>query len=373
MTSPVNNTKKPRRVSFAAPNSPNTAKPKTHHHPHPRPHPDPQPKSTHEPTVNDETRSPPPPPQTRSEPSNARPPPPKTTAPEADILAGAFTHTVTNTPHGLVIDGVLQPRGPTAHSQLRDTHPFHNGTYNPSIPSFYQNSAQPHQVNMSTVGAGMMPDPYAAHYQPPVPDTTHGPFEYTYTPRTDAAGPQYMMMNGGGGGGPPFCAPPAFPYQQPQPGMATAPIPMMAVGGQPPFVQAHPMQPPMVNYQPGIIPPMAYAQGPGGPPYMTAGMAQPTPPITPPGAYVMSGGNGGYEMGKTKAEVDAENQYAAQHNQMNEPQSMKPADDDVSRMYWCRELDGQWIPRSRFSLDRMGNFRWYVTANGVFYAKMLPE
>lgn len=155
--------------------------------------------------------------------------------------------------------------------------------------------------------------------------------------------------------------------------MATAPIPMMAVGGQPPFVQAHPMQPPMVNYQPGIIPPMAYAQGPGGPPYMTAGMAQPTPPITPPGAYVMSGGNGGYEMGKTKAEVDAENQYAAQHNQMNEPQSMKPADDDVSRMYWCRELDGQWIPRSRFSLDRMGNFRWYVTANGVFYAKMLPE
>lgn len=236
MTSPVNNTKKPRRVSFAAPNSPNTAKPKTHHHPHPRPHPDPQPKSTHEPTVNDETRSPPPPPQTRSEPSNARPPPPKTTAPEADILAGAFTHTVTNTPHGLVIDGVLQPRGPTAHSQLRDTHPFHNGTYNPSIPSFYQNSAQPHQVNMSTVGAGMMPDPYAAHYQPPVPDTTHGPFEYTYTPRTDAAGPQYMMMNGGGGGGPPFCAPPAFPYQQVQP---QTPLPMYT--------------PPLVYGMPGTI------------------------------------------------------------------------------------------------------------------------
>lgn len=155
--------------------------------------------------------------------------------------------------------------------------------------------------------------------------------------------------------------------------MATAPIPMMAAGGQPPFMQAHPMQPPMVNYQPGLMPPMAYAPGPGGPAYMAAGMGQYNPPITPPGACVMGDGIGGFEMGKTKGEVDAENQYAAQHNQMNEPQSMKPADDDVSRMYWCRELDGQWISRSRFSLDRMGNFRWYVTANGVFYAKMLPE
>lgn len=231
MTSPGNDTKKTRRVSFAAPNSPNTAKPKTHHHHHPppNPHPDPQPNSTHQPAVNDETR-PPSPPKTRPEPSDACPPPP-TAAPEADILAGAFTHTVTNTPHGLVIDGVLQPRGPTSHSQLRDAPPFHNGIYNnQSIPSFFHNTGQPHQANMSTVGAGMMPDPYAAHYQPPVPDTTHGPFEYTYVPRPDAAGPQYMMMNGGGGGGgPPFCAPYNFPCQQVQPQtfLPTYPPPVM--------------------------------------------------------------------------------------------------------------------------------------------------
>ncbi|KAJ8122628.1 hypothetical protein ONZ43_g1222 [Nemania bipapillata] len=227
---------------------------------------------------------------------------------------------------------------------------------------------------MSSVAAGLMPDPNAAHYQPPVPDTAHGPFEYTYVPRTDAAGPQYMMANGVPAGGPPFYAPgPSFPYQQPQPGMATAPIPMVGAGCQPPFMQPHPMQAPTINYQPGAMPPMVYPAVPGGPAYMATGIGQPTPPITPPGPLFVSGGNGGLEMGKTKNELDAETQYNALHNQMNEPQGIKPADDDVSRMYWCRELDGQWTSRNRYSLDRMGNFRWYVTENGVFYAKMLPE
>lgn len=156
--------------------------------------------------------------------------------------------------------------------------------------------------------------------------------------------------------------------------MATAPIPMMAPGyQQQPYMQGHPMQAPAVNYQPGLAPPMGYAPGTGGPAHLTAGIAQPTPPITPPGAYFVGGGNGGFEMGKTKIELDAETQYNALHNQMNEPQGIKPADDDVSRMYWCRELDGQWTSRNRYSLDRMGNFRWYVTENGVFYAKMLPD
>jgi hypothetical protein len=106
---------------------------------------------------------------------------------------------------------------------------------------------------------------------------------------------------------------------------------------------------------------------------MTAGYGQPTPPITPPAAAFTGGGNPGFEMGKTKSEIEAENQANAVHNQVNEPQEMKPADDDPSRMYWARELDGNWTTRNRFSLDQMGNFRWYVLENGVFYAKMLPE
>lgn len=155
--------------------------------------------------------------------------------------------------------------------------------------------------------------------------------------------------------------------------MATAPIPVMVQGCQPPPMQGYPMQAATVNVQPGAVPAMACAPMPGvppaGPAYMAAGVGQPAP-FAPPGPGLVGGG---IEMGKTKAEVDAENQSSALHNQMNEPQDIKPADDDPSRMYWCREHDGEWIPRARFALDRMGNFRWYVTENGVFYAKMLIE
>ncbi|GAW11122.1 hypothetical protein ANO14919_004620 [Xylariales sp. No.14919] len=377
MSSPENHPKKTRRVSFAVSNSPNT----------PNPRPGPPSNSTPKAAINDGSinndgnnipraahRAGPRP---RSPPSNIRPP---SRASPLDHFAGVPTHTVTNTPHGLVIDGVLQPRGPTAHSHLGASHlggpqpqsqPFPNVTYNPSIPPYINNTAQPCQVNMSSVGAGLMPDPNAVHYQPPVPDTTNGPFQYTYVPRSD---PQYMMANGAAAGGNPgFYAPGAFPYQQAQPGMATAPIPMMAPGSQMPPMQATYMPGAAANFPPGLMPPMNCGAVPNGPAYVATGAGQPTPPITPPGVFFPGGGYGGVEMGKTKAEVDAENQYNALHNQMNEPQSIKPADDDISRMYWCRELDGQWISRSRFSLDRMGNFRWYVTENGVFYAKMLPE
>ncbi|KAI0436083.1 hypothetical protein F4803DRAFT_573022 [Xylaria telfairii] len=352
MHSPDAQTKRPRRVSFASPNSPSTTKPA----------PNLQPNLKSKSATNHNTG---PAPCLRPSSSNSRPIS-QATGPAIDNLAGIFTHTVTNTPQGLVVDGVLRPRGAT-HSDLRDTlpQPFPNS----SIPPYFHTTAQP-QVNMSTVGAGLMPNPYAAHYQPPVPDTTNGPFQHTYVPRTDAYGPQYMMPNGfAAPSGPPFYAPPAFPYQQPQPGITTAPIPLMASGPQPPFMQPHPMQGPPINFQPGPMPPMAV---PGGPAYVANGIGS-TPPMTPPTPYFGGGNLGGFEMGKTKNELDAENRYNAQHNQMNEPQGIKPADDDISRMYWCRELDGQWVSRSRFSLDRMGNFRWYVSPDGVFYAKMLVE
>ncbi|KAI1429337.1 hypothetical protein F5Y12DRAFT_710244 [Xylaria sp. FL1777] len=400
MSSLGKNTRRPRRVSFAEFSSPTIDKAPGHFSPRPN--------STPKPAVNnDSNNSRCPTPQPHSPPSDTCP---TSQTPAPDPLAALFTHSVTNTPEGLVIDGVLRRRGPTVHSDLRDPLPQFQPF--PGYPPYHNNTGQPHQVNMSTVGAGIMPDPNAVHYQPPVPDTTNGPFQYTYVPRSD---PQYMMANGVAAGGyPGFFAPGAFPYQQvqpqnplpmytpavpqvfgvgymnaslirtahrrrAQPGMATAPIPMMAPGPQmPPMppMQTPYMQCPPVSFQPGFAPPMHCAAAPSGPAFVATGIGQPTPPVTP-GVYFpggnMGGGGGGVEMGKTKTEIEAENQYNAMHNQMNEPQSMKPADDDNSRMYWCRELDGQWTSRSRFSLDRMGNFRWYVTENGVFYAKMLPD
>ncbi|GAP87407.1 hypothetical protein SAMD00023353_2601560 [Rosellinia necatrix] len=382
---PPENTKKARRVSFAVPNSSNTAKTRLGA----------QPKSSSKATVDDDndggsssnnSNDTHPAPSQVSPASISASPARQTTSVPIDDPAGIFTHTVTNTPHGLVIDGVLRPRGPAPHSNPRDVHSqYHpqyqsqpNWAYNQPLLSNFQQPVQPPQPNMSTVGAGLMPDPNAVHYQPPVPDTTHGPFQHTYVPRADTAGPQYMMANGAPpAGGPQFYAPSVFPYQQPQPGIATAPIPMVPPGHQPPPfmqgppMQAYPMQGPAMNVQPGLVPAMACAPQPGGPAYMATGIGQPPPA----NSFFVSGPGGvsGIEMGKTKTEIDAETQCNAMRNQMNEPQNAKPSDDDISRMYWCRELDGQWVSRSRYSLDRMGNFRWYITDNGVFYAKMLPE
>ncbi|KAK5627738.1 hypothetical protein RRF57_003453 [Xylaria bambusicola] len=370
MSSQGDNIKKQRRVSFAAPDSPIPTTARPDHRPR---------STTPKPAINNNNTRPPPP-----APSTPRTTGPSSRAPRPDPLAGLPTHTVANTPQGLVIDGVPQPRGPTGHSKpcFPQVHPQPF----PNFPFSY-NPAQSHQVNMSTVAAGVTPDPNAVHFQPPVPDTTYGPYEYTYVPRSD---PPFAMVNGGPACSQPgFYAPGAVPYQQVQPqafmpacmpagpgvqpGMATAPIPMMAPGCQMP-----PMQPPQMpgcapGFQPGFMPPMACGPPPVGPTYVAAGIGQPTPPITPTGMPFPATTMGGIELGKTKNEVDMENQYKALNNQMNEPQSMKPADDDRSRMYWCRELDGQWTSRSRYSLDRMGNFRWYVTENGIFYAKMLPE
>ncbi|KAI2642565.1 hypothetical protein GGS21DRAFT_178746 [Xylaria nigripes] len=278
--------------------------------------------------------------------------------PAHNSFSNLFSHTVTNTPQGLIIDGVLHPRGPAAHSDPND--------YSTSYPVYPFNTPYPNQPTMSTVGAGMMPNPNTAHYQPPVPDTTNGPFQYTYVPRTDQPCQGNMYPNGvPPPGGPAFFVPGPAPFPQAQPGVATAGIPIVPPGTQPPM----PGQP--INVQPGFVPPMNCAGAPF--PAAVPGFAQPTPPVTPPGTYFVSGAHGGYEMGKTKSEVDAENRRQALSNQMYEPQGIKPADDDISRMYWTRELDGHWIPRSRCSLDTSGNFRWYVTENGVFYAVILRD
>lgn len=61
--------------------------------------------------------------------------------------------------------------------------------------------------------------------------------------------------------------------------------------------------------------------------------------------------------------------------ELNEPQDFKPADDNPSRMYMVRQLDGQYIQMPRATIDSFGKngARWYCTDDGVFYAVRLEE
>lgn len=97
-----------------------------------------------------------------------------------------------------------------------------------------------------------------------------------------------------------------------------------------------------------------------------------------PGMFVQ--GNGGVHpepacgIGRTGAEYTAEQMDMAYANKSFEPQDFKPADDTPSRMYMCRELDGVWTMRSRFSIDRMAKeWRWHMAPEGYFYAVRLSN
>ncbi|KAI0603416.1 hypothetical protein F4775DRAFT_533606 [Biscogniauxia sp. FL1348] len=219
---------------------------------------------------------------------------------------------------------------------------------------------------MASVNSGVMPNGQAQHFQPQVPDTTNGPYQHIYYPRHDSQGSPVVMINGtpmvqvvGG----------HVPIQQAQGGIATAPIPMIVQGQQSPvYIQGQAMpcfsQPAQTMAQPGMVPAMAYPQAGGSAPGMIPGNGAPGAPPFPP--EIMG-------IGKTGNEFQAEQALAAQSNQVLEPQDMKPSDDDPSRMYYCRELDGAWIQRNRYSIDRMGDFRWFVWPNGVFYAVRLDN
>ncbi|KAI1502261.1 hypothetical protein F5X99DRAFT_427401 [Biscogniauxia marginata] len=366
-----------------------------------------------------------------------------TTDPTYQRPGPGFPHQVTNLPGGLfdTRDSLRQPQPPPQFFPV----PGFPAQANPSIPSTTYPllfTASTQLPTMATVGSGVMPNAQAQHFQPQVPDTTHGPYVHTYYPRHDGMPNGAPVQNGppmfqAMGGPVPIqqvatipqtqplvgfqivqyfvpqpttifqgTAPPQMIYylvnnasqlQSPAPkpgatdarpsalpssdehvqgGMATAPIPMMAPGQpQPVYIQGQPMsfanQPPQmmahpghVMSQPGTVPAMAYPQACGG------GGPTMIPGNGPPGAQFPPDIMG---IGKTAMEVQAEQALAAESNQALEPQDMKPADDDVSRMYYCREPDGVWLQRNRYSIDKMGCFRWYVWPNGVFYAVRLAD
>lgn len=78
-------------------------------------------------------------------------------------------------------------------------------------------------------------------------------------------------------------------------------------------------------------------------------------------------------VGRTAGEEQLRQIQFAHKNRLYEPQDFKPADDDPSRFYYVREVDGNWTQRNRFTIDHMGDCRWYVTDEGWFYAVRLPD
>lgn len=140
--------------------------------------------------------------------------------------------------------------------------------------------------------------------------------------------------------------------------------PMMTAPGAPP----PPSVPPQVIFAGGMGP-----GGSGQPYYMNGGMMMMAGNAYP-GFIPMNGVH--YEpatgVGQTASEVTA---AGLMNDEANQPQDFKPADDNPSRMYWVRQLDGHYILMSRATIDSFGpdGCRWYVKDDGVFYAVRLEE
>ncbi|KAJ3472454.1 hypothetical protein NLG97_g10976 [Lecanicillium saksenae] len=228
------------------------------------------------------------------------------------------------------------------------------------------------------------PPACGVHFQPPVPDTTFGPISHVYVPRFDgqyASAPQV---------GPPIMqfvhtpadpCPPSFTvlvpktfyvegfnYHASQPAYNAVPV------GQQGFVIAQ---------QPTMIPqPMHPGQQPvfiaGQPTALPPGVMQVPQQVMGGGGVPVFAGNGGSPpdvsgLGRTQGEETLRQLQFAHANKLFEPQEFKPADDDPSRFYYVREVDGNWTQRNRFTIDHMGDCRWYVTDEGWFYAVRLPD
>ncbi|KAK0386332.1 hypothetical protein NLU13_6169 [Sarocladium strictum] len=117
--------------------------------------------------------------------------------------------------------------------------------------------------------------------------------------------------------------------------------------------------------------PMPLAAQPGG-------MMAP-PGGGPPTVIPIMAGNPGPNasevagVGRTPMEEAVRQHQFAHANNLFEPQDFKPADDDPSRYYYVREVDGNWTQRNRFSIENTGDCRWFVTPEGWFYAVRQPD
>lgn len=61
----------------------------------------------------------------------------------------------------------------------------------------------------------------------------------------------------------------------------------------------------------------------------------------------------------------------AVNNGVYEKVDFEPRDDDMLKLYWCRETDGEWTLRNRLTMDQkevFGDYIWYLTGQGLWYA-----
>jgi hypothetical protein len=136
---------------------------------------------------------------------------------------------------------------------------------------------------------------------------------------------------------------------------------------QPVLMQAQPV---MMGAAPGI------QSVPAAVPAAVGLTMAPAPGVGVNGFPVVSGNIPPPEIsgfGKTASEVAAEHAQFAYANGVFEPQDFKPADDDPSRFYPVREVDGNWTQRSRMTIDNLGDCRWFITPEGYFYAVRLAN
>ncbi|MBE3041581.1 hypothetical protein IMZ48_03175 [Candidatus Bathyarchaeota archaeon] len=160
--------------------------------------------------------------------------------------------------------------------------------------------------------------------------------------------------------------------------------PQVAVGTNPAFTVHH--QAPMPTVQPHVSAQQGVCVGshamPGSYPVQPAHspvMYGPGPTNMVPGIQGVPGSVTAHlppdvtGIGKTIGEVQAYNFDVATANHVLEPEDFQPASTDPAKMYYCREHDGNWTLRSRFSIDKMGDWRWYQTPEGIFYAVRLPN
>ncbi|KAL7786740.1 hypothetical protein V8C37DRAFT_405198 [Trichoderma ceciliae] len=249
------------------------------------------------------------------------------------------------------------------------------------------------------------PMPVGVNFQPPVPDTTFGPIPHVYVPRFDgsympaavqvgipsvqfvsapAARPTTAVVMPKAFYYNAYNAYNSYTYYASRPTAIPSRLGFLfqpTVAGIP---VAHPSY--VVAQQPAVVPQSLVGQQPvmiGG---QAAAAAIPFQQVHAVPAMGMSGaggmpviaGNGGQipdvsGLGRTPAEETVRQLQFAHANKLFEPQEFKPSDDDPSRFYYVREVDGNWTQRNRYTIDHLGDSRWYVTDEGWFYAVRMPN
>ncbi|KAJ4420127.1 hypothetical protein N0V82_004574 [Gnomoniopsis sp. IMI 355080] len=247
----------------------------------------------------------------------------------------------------------------------------HHTTTNPS--SFSTHTPQYNAVNLPgqpTTIYFKMPEqlgPYqnagppnnGLNFQPQTPDTSLGPIYHHYIPRADGHPGTYAYM------------------------IAPGIIPQGAAGPLQAGITTNPMMPmPVINHQPYPGQPMFMGGGnmSSGQPMMMP-MAGGAGGGVPPGQPVLVNGGpapmmpGAFPaMNNMAAPFHFDPAAGMTNPELNEPQDFKPADDSPSRMYWVRQLDGEYCQMPRITIDSFGQAaRWYCTDEGVFYAVRLAD